>query len=437
MKYFFNIYSLETLQSSFTQENTIFPFISVGTDRHDSDLILNNIYSLQYSFTSMSAPSSIDLVGFQRKSPRLGRVLSPKEIQSGDLIYGYEEDILIYVGQILEVIESYSNGGHILTLKFDTLLSQFGRQSMIQSHKDVTVLTPTGKELSNNDFVFNNARMGDLLGFLMTESVYELASQIQVFNPPFYGTPLLLNADTEVPYVPSSQSTKEAILLNSVFFYQVLIYQDQRGNIIIDTPSANNKSTFNVKNGDLDLRSWEIHKVEALVPNNIVYSVILPGFFPPLDDANAVVQSLPNKDNFPRLNFLYNSGYMSQVELIVENIDGGVLYSPNLIEIGTNTYNNPGIYTQVPPNSKNVPSTLNLPASRYLAQAITQSRYVILELERNYRTREIPIGKVFYLNSEPWFCTNVNIKCVGSGNMVVNTMTLFGVPLYSITGHWK
>lgn len=437
MKYFFNIYSLETLQSSIAQKNTIFPFISVGTDRNDSDLILNNVYSLQYSFTSMSAPSSIDLVGFQRKSPRLGRVLSPKEIQSGDLIYGYEEDILIYVGQILEVIESYSNGGHILTLKFDTLLSQFGRQSMIQSINDVKVLAPSGKELSNFDFVFNTARIEDLLEFLMAESIFKLASQIQIFNPPFYGTPSLLNADTEVPYLPSTQSTKEAILLNSVFFYQVLIYQDPKGNIIIDTPSANNKSTFNVQNGDLDLRSWEFHRAESLVPNNVVYSLIYTGFFPPENNTNIVVKSLPSEENFPRLNFLYKSSYMSQVELITQNLDGGPINDPTLLEISMNNKNNPGIYTQVPPNAKNVPSTLNLPASRYLAQAITQSRYVIIELERNYRTKEIPIGKVFYLNSEPWFCTNVNIKCVGTGNMVVNTMTLFGVPLYSITGHWK
>lgn len=445
MKYYFNVYSLVSLKSGNTN-----PTIVIGYDRTKVDLLLLGIPSLNYNFTSISARSKIIVGGFEMISPNSGALTAFDAIQSGDIIVAYENDIAIYYGYILKTSFQYSQSAKLLTIEFDTLLSHFTRQNMIQSQKDVSTLSPQGQRIVNTDFFVNQIKISDLLSFMMEDSIYAEANLIANTISVKYNSPDWLNQNTQVFYYPSTQSTKEQVLLNSIMFYQVMLYQDTNGNIVFTLPSTNNKSSYNFDTStpisneintsqalNVNLRAYEIIANEAELTNNVVVSLLYAGFFPgPKQLANL---SIPNANYFPRSNFLYTSGYFSQVQLNVESLQS-IITNPTLIELFYKLANeNKAISSVKPSNTDQIDSAIGLLSQRYLAQALTYSKYIVLELERNLSTAEIPIGKTFIVNNQQWFCINATIELQTSndGTQVSNILRLLGVPLFSITGAWE
>ena len=436
MKYFFNIYTLESLKQGNTN-----PTYVIGYDPSVVDLWLISIDSLNYSYTTFSARSKITVAGFERVSPNSG-VLTPMDaIQTGDIISCFENNVPIYYGYILKTTEVYSSGGKVLTLEFDTLLSHFTRQNMIQSSEDVFTLSPSGIPIVNTDIVSNKVKISDLLSFLISNSVYSDVNQIFKTIDIEYNAPQWMDASTEVYYYPSTQSTKEQVLLSSVLYYQVVIYQDVTGNIVITVPSTNLKSSYNIDTTssigtDPNVRTYEIIHNEAELPNNVVVSLIYAGFFPTPGQACTI--STPNPTAFPRSSFLYTSGYFSQVLLDLESLQNSFITDPNLLNL-LNNLSQEGVTYKTPPNTSQLDTAIGLLSSRYLAQSLTFSSYVVLELERNPTTSEIPLGKIFTLNNKQWLCINCTIDLVidGTGKNVKNTLKLIGVPLQSVTGAWQ
>ncbi len=436
MNYIFNIYSLINLK-----QGLIKPDIIVGTNAKTCDLFLinPNPVSLMYSYCSFSARSKIMVGGFQKISPNTNTLILPSSIQTGDIIACFENNIAIYYGYILKTTEIYSSNGRTLSIEFDTLLSHFTRQNMIQSFQDVQTLAPAGTE--NLDLVVSRTKVSSLLTFMMQQSVYSDVNNIFKTIKVQYNAPNFINANTEVFYYPSTQSTKEQVLLQSTYIYQVVIYQDSTGDIIFTLPSANLKSSYSydtttVAGGDINLRSYQIIANEAELPNNVVVSLIYAGYFP--QPSQLCQTSIPNPKFFPRSSFLYTSGFFSQVELDVESLQSSIITDPTLLNLLV-IAGNGGINTYKPSNVSQIASTVGLLSQRKLASELTYSRYVMLELERNLTTAEIPIGKTFTLNNEQWLCINASIDLIlgDDGQSVANTLKLVGVPLYSVTGAWQ
>lgn len=453
MKYIANIYFLANLQAAaaaraITSSNPapppIVPNVVLGYGgESNSDLFILSV-KCKNVYSSFSAPMELVTVGFSYVSPNTGTLTDPNTIQSGDIIMLYENNVRIYYGYILTCIESYSPmSGRTFTLECDTLLSQFMRQNTIQSFSDVLTLSPEGKTILNLDLTSNQIAMGDLMTFLTSQSIYAFANMIAPVDV-LYFDPDKLNATTVIWYYPSTQSTKEELLLQATFFYQIVIFQDTTGDIVVTTPSSGDVSPYfqivsmdNQVTNDPNVISYDFIRQEALLTNNVVSSLYYAGFFPN-QNGPLVSRAIPNSTNFARSSFLYTSGFFSQVELDVESLQGSVLTDPVLLDLYS-TLGTQGAITQIPPNATQLTTMIGLLSGRYLAQALTKSRFLLLSLQRNIVNPTIPVGQIFYLNNVPWFCisSEITLSVDSSGTNVENTIKLIGVPLYSITGGWR
>lgn len=441
MNYQIYIYTLNAPNNSSTN---VMPNIYVGADPSANDLFLLNI-DFSLNITSFSSAGNATIVGFGQNSPRTGLEVNENSVQSGDIIHVYENGVIKFKGYVLVVRFKYNNpiGSEVMTIEFDTLLSHFTRQNMIQSFQNVTTLTPKGVTFQG-DILSNKIRFGDLLSFMQKYSIYNFAEKI---NPdiitPKYLSPSLINADTMIYYYASPQSTKENVLLTAVFFYQVLIWQDEDGIINIGTPNIANQSYLPITKSDPSLRDYETVAQEAALTNNIVESLYYAGIFPPTSDKNGstlAINAIPDQNNFYRSWFLYNTQFFSQVQLIIENIQGNVITDPLLLELTTSLNNakNKGVTVSTPGNTLNLNTMISLLAYRNLAQSLTYSTSITVELNRNTSRSLIPINQVIEVNNVQYYCIKASIILSTNGdNNVENTIQLEGVPLYSITGGWN
>jgi hypothetical protein len=430
--------------------NSQAPIINLGQD-NDADLFIFNL-NLKHVYTDFSAPGQITLVGFDRIMPATGALPDRKEtIKSGDTIDVFESSdgvnfIPFYSGYVVSTEYIYENSTEMLVLNVDTRLSHWKRQYMIQTFGEVTTLGPGVTGVANTDFASNKVKFTDLVNFLIQGSIFEFVQTFRTFQV-IYQSPninALLGPQTSIWYYPSSQSTKEQVLNSSLFSYQVMCWQDQNGNIVFTAPSENDQSTFNIIKGDPNLRGFRITNAQAQVPNNLVESLVYLGFFPPTTDQfdkNLIAQAIPDPKYFPDSYALYEAGYFQQTNLQINSLQTGIITDPVLLNLLQQIEQISPNSSITPPNGNQTRTMAGLLSARYLAQLLTQSEMVQVELNRNSQTAEIPVGKVIKVDNEPFFCIQCETDLTATvndntGQSITNTMILTGVPLRSITGYW-
>ena len=435
MKYVAYIYSLN--QSTINQ-SSISPNFIIGYDS-SADLFIKSV-TFKSSFISMSAPGTLVIKGYQWVSSRLNRYILTTEIQSGDLILIFEENVLVYTGYILEVLDEFdAEEGINVILNFDTLLSHFSRQNMIQSFSDVQTLTPKGVAIQS-DFFYGKTTISDLLLFLQQESIYNFASKLpanggQESYSVVYTNSDWLSSTTQIYYYPNVQSTKEEVLLSSLFLYQVMVYQDYDGSIIVGLPSAKNTSTFQISTTDRVFLRKVRRDAQALMVNNVVEALGYFGWFPTVGNPLGSLAT-PNSQYFPRSSFLYTSQFFSQVALHVDNFQNGMLTDPALLTLATKVLNF-GVNITTPNNMTNPNTIIGLLSARYLAQYLAQSEGIVITLQRSMDYTDIPINKVISLDGVQYYCIEAVVEFDSISNTEAkNTITLVGVPINSITGAW-
>lgn len=436
-----------TIQSAINPQS---PSIQLGPGPVSNfDLFIMEV-DILYSYLDFSTPGQMKICGFNYISPNTKTLTVPESIGSGDILQIFENGARIFLGQVLETEEHYSSDGRYLILYFDSLLASFTRQFSVQSFQQVQTtlsppqtisvqtLQPQSVPVFNGDQNSNRVPLQDLVNFLMQQSPYEYAKQFANFDV-LYETPDILSPVDFIWYYASTQSTKEQVLRMATYWYQQIIYQDQNGNLVFTLPSEQNTSSYNINDGDYNLRDYKINKREARLPNNIVYSLAYLGFFPPVQNglpANLVSQSTPDPKYFPRSYALFNSGYFAQNQLVINSLSNDITTNPILLNL-VSQYN---INFVTPQNCDRSQQTMApLLSARTLAENLTFSRMVVIELNRNAANSEIPIGKTFTLNNEAWFCVyaEIGLDIDSSGQSVKNTIKLTGVPIKSITGVWS
>lgn len=412
------------------------PALKLGSDDSDDLFIFNMV--TRGNYLDFSAPGEMVLVGFTtRVMPSTGLAPTEDVIKSGDLIKIYENNISIFVGYVTNAKFSWSSAtGAMLTITYDTNLSHFMCQNTIQTFSQVVnTLSPT--PVANTDFSPNQVTFKTLLDFLMTGSIYDYVARFYQFEVVYHNSGAI-QPDLNVFYYASTQSTKEQVLNSTLFAYQTLCYQDQDGNMVFTLPSSQEVSLWNLKRGDKELVDYDVTDNAAAITNNVVSSLIYLGFFPPTDvdqNKNLIAQSVPDPKYFPESYQLYNSGYFSQVQLEVDNLSTNVITDATLLNLLTN------VQYIVPQNGDQRTGMAGLLSARYLAAALTQSKVVEINVNRNIANTELPLSKIIQLNGNKYICIGWELTLNASpndrrGNSVSNRLKLIGAPLRSITGYW-
>jgi hypothetical protein len=411
------------------------PALQLGCD-DNADLFIFNMVA-RGNYLDFSAPGEMVLVGFNRAMPSTGQVPPENVIKSGDLIKIYENRISIFVGYVTNAKFSWSSvTGEMMTITYDTNLSHFMRQNTIQTFSQVVnTLSPT--PVSNTDFNPNQVTFKTLIDFLMSGSIYEYVARFYQFEV-VYKNSGAIQPNLNVFYYASTQSTKEQVLNSTLFAYQTLCYQDQDGNMVFTLPSSQEVSLWNLNKGDQELVDYEVTDNAAAITNNVVSSLIYLGFFPPADvdqGKNLIAQSVPDQNFFPESYQLYNSGFFSQVQLEVDNLSTNVVTDPTLLNLLTN------VQYIVPQNGDQRQGMAGLLSARYLAAALTQSKVVEINVNRNIANTELPLSKIIQLNGQKYICIGWELTLNASpndmrGNSVSNRLKLIAAPLRSITGYW-
>jgi len=431
VRYSIQFYCLQNLSSS--------PNIIVVNDWDKGDLFYTEL-EFTRSCISLSSTGTVVLKKFEMISNRLGAFIGTDQIKSGDLLQIYENDVLRYSGYVIHAYADYNaEDAHTLVVEFDTLLSHFTRQNMVQSFANVETLLPVGAQWQA-DFSATSATVQNLLQFMLQGSIYAAASNLPANGgTEAYSISYLssgwLSGSTQVYYYPNVQATKEQVLLNSLFLYQVLVYQDYDGGVVIGLPSANNKSNYNITD-DITLINARIESSEAAVANNVVFTMGYYGWFPQIDGVWTCIAT-PNQAYFPRSSFLYTSKYFSQVELAADQFQSNIMTDPKLLELAFSMpKSSPNVI--VPGNTNNTQTAGALLASRYLAQALSLSGGCTLLLQRTADQGDLPINQVVNYMNKPYYCVSAKVVSKGvSEREFVNTIELQCVPMYSITGAWE
>lgn len=395
------------------------------------------IESLRYqqNYLSFSAPCILVLFGDAVRFDKY-------EFQSGDIIRVFKDNVKNYTGYILDVVYDYYAGDNktTLTLRADTLLSQFERQNLIQSGTDVQTLSPDGTPIINTDFFSNEVSLSTLMSFLMNNSIYHTFNKISELNNEDkvtvkYNSPLV-NADSKIYYYASAQSTKAQILLQALAFYQAIVYQDSEGNIRIDAPSVNRSNGYDFQLGSPYLLAASRSESTVRVSNNTVYSFIFTGFFPtvlPPAKQAPVAQAIPDAKYFPRAAYLNSSKDYSQVSLSVSSLQGPIITDPLLAEVLTLISKSPsGVKSTELVKYSDINSAAKLLATGALANQLTNAESLTLRIiDANVFVRS-PVNSVVSYNGKSFYCVSVAYTYMTG----ISEIELMCVPLYSITGYW-
>lgn len=417
-----------------------------GYMSRDNLEILN--LSIEYNYLSFSSPGNATIVGFKNSD------LNRNSIKTGDIIFIYENNVLIYVGYIITTKFNLSSEGILLQIIFDTLLSQFSRQMMISTSEDVkeiiTLSPQTETSVVNTDYVANIMPFQQLINFMIRDSIYEYARNNYQFTSSnsnrgvIYEDESTLNSKTKTYYYAAVGFTKEQVLRQTLYPYQQIVYQDSSGNLRFSVPSYSNKSSLNVIFGSPNVIDITYIDSQVLVNNYIISTLIYYGIFPIASNQteNLMTLATPNPKYFPYLNQLLDSGYYTQSLVDVRNLNSDIAKNASLLNafeiFNSSERKNLGTPSQTPQNTNvTTPTITPLFAKRILAESLTNSKNVIVLLVRTADYTEIPLGKIISIENESW----INIKCelifAANEDGALNTIKLTGAPLSSCTGGWQ
>lgn len=407
----------------------------------DAQLLIRDL-SITYNYLSYESPGRLFAVGFRDRGTPLDA------IKTGDIIFLYENNIRIYVGYILSLETETSATRLTQQIRFDTILSQWTRQKMISTAKDVIVtIKPDDKQSTiNTNFVVGRLRVQQLLNFLIKESIFEYAKNHYQFDSPqskfgiIYENKAIFNSTTDVYYYPAVGITKAQALNTVLFPFQQILYQDPSGSIRFSSPSYSNKTNLKIDSLSSNYLQIRLTEREVTVTNYVVSTLLFLGIFPTAADKNQNLTSIstPNSKYFDHLTKLLNSGFFTQTYVDVRNLGTDITQDPILLNVLSNILENPALQSLVksPTNSNKTKSIAPLFSNRVLAEALTYSKNISLELIRDASYTDIPIGKIFQVDNVSWIAISATLTLASAGAAVRNTMSIVGAPLSSCTGAW-
>lgn len=345
---------------------------------------------------------------------------------------------VVFVGYIktISINISIQNSGTAIDVACGSLLSQLYSQMMVDYNEQASYLQfATG--IIANSYVRNQVPLSNILLYMTSNSLLSFATNVKNSivgeysivkgtRIPFVVTQGIdgFNINTPVYFYSPPEQNKLSALLNTIYAYQKIIYQDLNGAIRITNPSAsdNNKSNIYFDNTSFSndptnpkFISMSITLNDGTTPNRVYSSLISTGFQTVGQNEKSFVNyvTTPNASLFSRLAKLLKTGLFTISRSYNPEISSNEFVTNpfliRLLDIASNS--NKHINIKNSSIDKENQTIVGGYAGRALAEYMTSETNININASR-VALKEIPFGKLVNVSS-PWLPDTSSYYCYG------------------------
>ena len=333
-------------------------------------------------------------------------ILSGNVIELFETYYDQVEGTPLFIGYIktLKPNKSYP-GGLKITLRCSSILSQLGKQLVVNSSNEVLTLLGDPKHPITNYFE-NQIPLGQILSFMTNQSLlgFVLKTNLVETSSNFQGTPLpFLVTDygangidiyTPVFYYANTEDDRLTSLMRTLYAYQFIMYQDLNGTVNITQPNAGtsfsawyfeigayNKS---ISDSAILITDYDVELSSADVTNRAFSSLFNVGFNITEENSKQQYNYVANVtgDLFPRVKELYDTGIFTISKHDQVDIGPGMITDPLLLNVLISSLGNNQIVLTNLSGDKSINTITGIYANTLLAKELFNETQITLTMAR-------------------------------------------------------
>lgn len=354
----------------------------------------------------------------------------------------------IFVGYIssFDLQQSTRDSGTLILLNCESILNQLNIQAVVDSKEDILTLLGTGAPITN--FFQNKVVFGNILSFMTRQSLLGFAARNNIVNSPstFNGVQLPFNIvdtagvgfsiDSPVFYFASTNDSRLASLLRTINAYQMILYQQLDGTLIITQPNIgknNNGYYFTVGQygkslsaNSLLYKSFHYSNKAASIANHTYASLINVGLnITGANDQNNINYSSNISGSlFPRVSELRNSGIFELTKHDIIDMTGSMLTDPLLLNVLQKSGKNKSLIINNVSGISSQTTAAGIYANQLLAQELFHETQLTITLARGACVSTtntllpIPFGQMVQcadngslgFNTDQYYCYEFNLN---------------------------